>query len=205
MRKMSLALALLLVSCLRAPSPPTVPVEDDRTVVFPQFFDRAVGPVGMEGELYEVDGVMLRAVMIAANDFLPPGAKNPSCPNRQEAQSYRVIRQGNIIFVYVYENEAYCGGSSLALDSGAKYAISTDGRILRRVLDGHPDEGAWGVEATDAGSRKVPSRPGVTPAYDSIWNKPPRATTQETQDGGVGAGDGGSAVPAAQVDGGGGP
>jgi hypothetical protein len=200
MRRMSLALSLLLVSCLRASSPPTVPVGDDKTIVFPPFLDRAAGPVGVEGELYELDGVMLRAVMIAANDFLPPGAKNPSCPNRQEAQSYRVIRQGDVIFVYVYENEAYCGGSYLALDSGAKYAISTDGRILRRILDGHPEEGTRGIEATDAGSRKVPSRPGVTPAYDSVWNRPPSPTMLDAQDGGVG--DGGSAVPGTLWDGG---
>lgn len=201
MRRMSLALALLAAGCLRVSSPPPVPVGDDRTIVFPSFFERAAGPVGVEGALYELDGVMLRAVMIAANDFLPPGAKDPSCPSRQEAQSYRVIRQGDIIFVYVYENEAYCGGSYLALDSGAKYAISTDGRILRRVLDGHPEEGTWGVEATDAGSRKVPSRPGVTPSYDSVWNTPPPATRLESQqDGGVG--DGGSAVPGTRIDGG---
>ena len=73
-----------------------------------------------EGELYELDGVTLRALLIAVNDLLPPGAKDPACPNRPEAQSYRVIRQGNIVFVYVYENETYCGGSYLALDSGAK-------------------------------------------------------------------------------------
>jgi hypothetical protein len=130
---------------------------------------------------------MLHAVMVAANDFLPPGAKNPSCPNRQEAQSYRVIRQGPIVFVYIYENEAYCGDSQLALDSGAKYAISTDGRILRRVLDGQPD-GTWGLEATDAGRQRVPSRPGVTPSYDSVWNKPApleRPSAPDPGDGGV--------------------
>ncbi|WP_157231871.1 hypothetical protein [Hyalangium minutum] len=148
---------------------------------------------------------MLRAVLIAANDFLPPGAKNPSCPNRQEAQSYRVIRQGDITFVYIYENEAYCGGSYLALDSGAKYAISTEGRILRRVLDGHPEAGAPGFEVTDAGPRKVLSRPGVTPAYDSVWNKPPPGTRLDSQDGGVEEDGGGSTGPGGHVDGGGRP
>ncbi len=209
MSKMPLALVVVLAGCLRSPSIPSVPVGDDRTVVFPQFFDRAAGAVGAEGNLYELDGVMLRAVMIAANDFLPPGAKEPDCPNRQEAQSYRVIRQGDIIFVYIYENEAYCGSSQLALDSGAKYAISADGRILRRVLDGQPD-GPWGLEPADAGSRRVPSRPGVTPAYDSVWNKPSRSMTPEAQDGGVGSSDGGggalplapSPAPASGLDGG---
>lgn len=200
MRRMSLALALLLAGCSRLSSPPSLPVGDDRTIVFPPFFDRPAVPIGVEGALYELDGVTLRAVMIAANDFLPPSASNPSCPHRQEAQAYRVVRQGDIIFVYVYENEAYCGGSYLALDSGAKYAISTDGRILRRVLDGHPEEIAPGSEHSDAGHRKVPSRPGVTPEYDSVWNNPPRALVLGAPDGGVG--DGGSAPPEPQGDGG---
>jgi hypothetical protein len=194
MSRMPLALVVVLASCIRSPAVPPVPVEDDQTIVFPPFFDQAAVAVGAEGGLYELDGVMLRAVMIAANDFLPPGSKEPSCPSRQEAQSYRVIRQGNIVFVYIDENEAYCGSSQLALDSGAKYAISTDGRILRRVLDGQP-EGPSILEPEDAGSRRVPSRPGVTPAYDSIWNQPSRSLTPDVQDGGVGSSDGGVRGP----------
>jgi hypothetical protein len=190
MRKVFLVLVLVLAGCLRSPSVPVVPVGDDRTIVFPQFFDRAAEAVGAEGHLYELDGVMLRAVMIAANDFLPPGFKETDCPNRQEAQSYRVIRQGDVIFVYIYENEAYCGTSQLALDSGAKYAISADGRILRRVLDGQP-EGPSDSASADVGGQRVRSRPGVTPAYDSIWNKPPDSMSSEAQDGGAGTRDGG--------------
>ncbi len=201
LRVVPLALVIILTGCVRPPSPPVVPVEDDKTIVFPHFFDRPAGVVGVEGELYDVDGVMLRAVMIAVNDFLPYSAK-ASCPDRPEAQSYRVTRQGNIIFVYIYENEAYCGASYLALDSGAKYAISIDGRILRRVLDGQP-EGNASLEAVDAGPRRVPSRPGVTPAYDSIWNKPSHSVPQGEEDGGVSLwADGGSPL---STDGGGAP
>jgi hypothetical protein len=155
LRLLPLALVIMLASCIRNSSPPPVPVEGDKTIVFPQFFD----------------GEMLRALMIAINDFLPTRSQDTSCPNSPESQSYRVIRHGNVVFVYIYENEAYCGRTYLALDSGAKYAISTDGRILRRVLDGQPD-GTSEFEAGDGGSRGVPSRPGVTPAYDSTWNRP---------------------------------
>lgn len=68
------------------------------------------------------------------------------------AQRYLVSREGNIIFVYIYEDEEYCGGGYLALDSGVKYAISADGRILRRVFDGHPEEPFEGLNP-DGGPR----------------------------------------------------
>ncbi|MFL5347957.1 MAG: hypothetical protein ACJ8AT_24460 [Hyalangium sp.] len=185
MRNIHLALAAALAGCLRNPSVPPVPVGDDRTIAFPQFFERAADAVGAEGNLYELDGMMLRAIMIAANDFLPPGGREMDCPNRQEAQLYRVIRQGDIVFVYIHEDEAYCRSSQLALDSGVKYAISADGRILRRVLDGQP-EGSSDFKAGDGGPQRVLSRPGVTPAYDSIWNKPSGSELSESRDGGVG-------------------
>jgi hypothetical protein len=183
-RVLLLALALLSWTCVRPLGPSLAPLEDDKSIVFPPFFDRAASAVGLEGEVYELDGETLRAVAIAANDLLPPSDKPRSCPNRQEAHFYRVIRQGDIIFVYVYQDPAYCGIQDLMLDSGAKYAISTDGRILRRVLDGQP-EGPAGVENFDDGGLGVPSRPGVTPAYDAIWNKPPPSPTPQVQDGGL--------------------
>ena len=154
----------------RSLTAPQVPVEDDRTIRFPAFFEHPPEPLGTEGEVYELDGVLLRAITIAANDFIPPSVSIRSCPNRQESHRYRVIRQGNIVFVYIHEDPAACGAAYLALDSGAKYAISTDGRILRRVLDGQPEE-PFGLEVPDGGPRGVPSKPGVSPSYDTIWNK----------------------------------
>ena len=76
---------------------------------------------------YELDGELLRAVMIATRDLLGsntadllgPSSTQP-CRSRMEAQSYRVIREGNIIFVYIYENHLYCGRPYPAPDSGAK-------------------------------------------------------------------------------------
>jgi hypothetical protein len=117
-----------------------VPVEDDRSIVFPPFFEQTAVEVGAQGAPYELEGVVLQAIMIAANDFLPPGTKERPCWDRQEAHRYRVIRQGDVIFVRIDEDPAFCGGGYVPLDSGVKYAISTDGRILRRVVDGEPED-----------------------------------------------------------------
>ncbi|MGZ3459950.1 MAG: Hsp70 family protein [Archangium sp.] len=168
---------------LRSPSPPPVPVEDDKSVRFPRFFEQQAIKVGARSDPYELDGVTLRAIQLAANDFLPPGSESQPCEDRQEAQHYRVIRQGDVVFVYIYEDPKYCGFSSPALDSGAKYAISTDGRILRRVIDGQPEEPFEPVNL-DAGGW-VPARPGVPSGYDAIGNAPSRASPPEPPDGGT--------------------
>lgn len=84
-------------------------------------------------------GVALKAIMIAANHFRPPSAEEQPCWARPEAYRYRVIHQGNIIFVDISEDLEFCGMDYISLDSGASYAISVDGRILRRVTGVHPD------------------------------------------------------------------
>ncbi|KFE69166.1 hypothetical protein DB31_7068 [Hyalangium minutum] len=50
-----------------------------------------------------------------------------------------MIRQGDIIFVSVSFNFSFCRPTIWALDDGARYAISTDGRILRRLVGIEPD------------------------------------------------------------------
>ena len=194
MNPLALVLAVTLCGCLRSPGPPLVPVENDTSILFPDFPERDVVDVGTPGQPYQLDGEMLRAVMIAANDFLPPGSKDTSCRNKQEAQRYRVIRQGNIVFVHIYEDHAYCGRSYPALDSGAKYAISLDGRILRRVSDGQPEQ-AVDVEPTDGGPRKTRAEPGVAPALDGIWNDPSRPWPPGFQDGGSAEGPADASAP----------
>lgn len=106
--------------------------------------------VGDQGQPYELDGVMLRAIIIAANDYIPPGSQRRSCWDRQEAQSYRVIRQGEIIFVSIEADVSACKLDALLLDNGMCYAISADGRILRRLATGEPD-GSLQTRPFDAG------------------------------------------------------
>ncbi|HSL05457.1 MAG TPA: hypothetical protein VK901_18165, partial [Nitrospiraceae bacterium] len=150
-----------------------MPVENDRTVTFPQFFEYEPISVGTDGGTYELDGEVLKALMIAANDFLPAGDQHTPCSRKREAQFYRVIRRQNVIFIYIHENFTYCGRSYPAFDSGVQYAISTDGRILRRLLDGM-EGGPFDVSAperqSDAG---FIGEPGTSPMFEALWNTPP--------------------------------
>jgi hypothetical protein len=171
MRKLPLVFAVMLSSCMWIRRPHPTPLEDDRSIVFPRFSERTAVAVGAGNELYELDGVTLRAALIAVTDFLPPVAKNPSCWDRQEAYRYRVIRQGDIIFVRIYPDLAYCGREFLMLDGGVTYAISTDGRILRRLFEGEP-EGPVSPEPPDAGVRGVPMAPGTAPSLETHPNEP---------------------------------
>jgi hypothetical protein len=160
-------IASSLLGCARNPSPPLVPVQNDSSIVFPQFFEAEARAVGTEGQLYEVDGAVLSAVAVAASDFLHPADQGTPCRSRREAQLYRVIRQQNVVFVYIHENPAYCGHISPSLDSGVKYAISTDGHILRRVMDGQEggpfDNGP--PRQDDAG---FIGEPGTSPTFDAL-------------------------------------
>lgn len=185
MRRPSLQFLLIasLWGCVRSSAPAPARVEEDMSIHFPQFFDRAAVEVGAQGAPYELDGVTLRALAIAANDFLPPGGRNRPCEYRQEAQRYRVMRQGDIIFIYILPDYEYCGGP-MPLDGGVRYAISTDGRILRRLFDGEPEEPPQPVDL-DAGGW-VPGRPGVPSGYDEPLKAPP-SQPSEHEDGGTDA------------------
>lgn len=200
MRRISLALAVTLLGCgyVRSLFPHRAPLEEDKSIVFPEFFKHVAVEIGAQGKPYEMDGEMLRALVIASNDYLPLDDSDIPCTSRKEAQFYRVIRQGSIIFVYIYWNHEYCGYKYPAFDSGIKYAISADGRILRRLLDGQPD-GPIEPETPDAGRRRIKAEPGVSSEFEAMWNS--------RRDGGtvpsrprfppapLPATDGGSAVP----------
>jgi hypothetical protein len=175
-RYLPLIFSIAIAGCIRSLFPQPPAVEDDKSVVFPQFFESTPIEVGTSGQPYQLDGVTLRALAIAANDFLPPGRTEPRCVDRQEAHVYRVIRQGEIIFIRIDENPAYCGLRHGGLDSGAKYAISTDGRILRRIFDGM-DEYRGPID----GGTPVPGEPGVSPSFDPEHLQPLPSVT----DGGV--------------------
>ena len=116
---------------------PEKPLWANWSIKFPQFYAQEPITVGADGGLFRLDGPTLQALQIAANDYLPPREGKRHCLDTQVGQEYRVIRQGDIIFVRIDENPKYCGGY-LSLDSGADYAISVDGGILRRVIGIEP-------------------------------------------------------------------
>lgn len=157
--------------------------------MFPEFHGSPALVMGEHGKTYALDGLMLRALMVAANDFIPSAAEPRPCWASLEAQEFQVIRQADRVFVSIYVNPAHCGHPVTLLDAGAKYAISEDGRILRRVLGSETGAPAT-PPSPDAG--KVFRAPGLStvlkpPGYDIAPHLPPA-----WREGGSGV-DGGSA------------
>lgn len=134
------AVALLVAPMLCVRKPPDWYAHQDRSIRVPAFDARTKLDT-------TIDGPTLQAIRLAAEDYAPPTSEPRACAHTQAAQLYKVSHQGDIIFVQVSRNPEACGGQGLALDAAARYAISRDGRILRRVLDGEPDN----TEPEDAG------------------------------------------------------
>ncbi|WP_147443771.1 hypothetical protein [Corallococcus sicarius] len=181
MRQLRLLMVALLMGCVRGPRTPPVLVEDDRSIVFPEFTDDSVIELQPEQRPYVLEGALLQALMIATNDFLPPASKDVPCQDRPESQRYLATRRGDLFFIHISEEPAACGKTYPALDSGAWYAISRDGRIRRRVVDGMAEAPA---DAGSGDSQAVPAEPGVAPALDSVWNDPSRPWPEGLRDGG---------------------
>ncbi|REG34395.1 hypothetical protein ATI61_103289 [Archangium gephyra] len=165
LRNLPLALTVILSSCALFQKPALR--QEDTSIRFPNFREHFATTLGEQGKPYELDGATLRAITIAANDFIPPHGGEQQCWEKQEAHRYRVIRQGDIIFVMIGADPKACTPSVIPLDGGAKYAISLDGRILRRLFDGEPE----GVNPAPESAKQEPqgtpipdSQVGATPA-----------------------------------------
>jgi hypothetical protein len=161
-------LILALSGCVRNQAQSPTWEEEDKSIRFPKFNDRSMSQIGKEGGLHEMDGETLRAINIAASDFIRPTSKARPCWETREAHRYRVVREGGIIFVQIYLDPFYCEMPFMFLDYGVKYAISTEGRILRRLYEGEPED-LSGPPAADAGELGPeysvdPSRLGVIDA-----------------------------------------
>ena len=83
-----------------------------------------------------LDGYTLQAIRIAADDYLDPDPRERPCRDKQTSYGYRARRVGDVIFVRIDFKPENCGRDIGMLDDGVTYAISVDGRILRRALDG---------------------------------------------------------------------
>ncbi|WP_224364879.1 hypothetical protein [Hyalangium versicolor] len=133
-----------------------------------------------------MDGATLRALQVAAEDFFPPSDKPLPCAQTQAAHDFEVVHEGDIIFVRISENPRHCGEKYYGLDGAVRYAISKEGRILRRVFDGEPE----GTDSPDAGlsrpSEELPVRPdGGGPILDMSVQWDETRTPFGRLDGGV--------------------
>jgi hypothetical protein len=175
MKSAPLLVAIVLLSCVRSSSLQTVQVEDDKSIVFPDFF---------QGEAAGLDGATLQALMIASQDLFSSGSRELPCWERQEGHDYRFVRKAGVVFVYIYANPARCGRKLLAFDAGVKYAISADGRILRRMFDSEP-EGPPSSPSPDAGVQEPSNEPGLSTIIQTPGDEPSRYLPSAWLDGGV--------------------
>ncbi len=182
LKKLSLLAAIALLSCVRSPDSHRAQVEDDRSIVFPEFFK---GGASGERQSYLLDGVTLKALVIASQDFFPPDSRELLCWEKLEGHDYRIIRQADVVFVYLYVSPTRCAREFLAFDSGAKYAISTDGRILRRIFESVP-EGPPEPLSPDAGVGSPSREPGFSSITLTPGDEPSRYLPSTWLDGGTG-------------------
>jgi hypothetical protein len=108
----------------------------------PEYQDMSVHLPVFDSELKldtDLDGQTLQAIQIAADDFLRADPKDTSCASKQSSHRYRALRQGNIIFVRIDYKPENCGQTTGMLDGGATYAVSAEGKMLRRNRDGIGD------------------------------------------------------------------
>lgn len=160
---------------------------------WPQHQDSSVQMPGYDAIMAgaPLDGPTLRALQVATSDFFPAWGPLRACIDTPEAHKYYAVRRGEIIYVAILQDPGYCGREYSSLDSGVRYAISVDGRILRRLLDGEP------VADTpdDAGFEERGSEPvsldGGTTAIDVTVPPGARVSFPVLVDGGSPSPDGG--------------
>ncbi|RUO94824.1 hypothetical protein D7Y11_02540 [Corallococcus sp. AB018] len=171
MKRLLLVGAVLCAGCMRREANPSDSLaSEDRSIVFPEMFAREALTVAAPGQPYSLEGGLLRAMLVAADDFLPRQPEGRSCWSRREAHRFRLLREGDIVFIRMDLDPRACEPGGLSLDGGVMYAVRlSDGRILRRLHDGEP-EGPLGPGGPDAGVPTGPSDPSI-PVGDTSWGQ----------------------------------
>ena len=121
---------------------------------WPQQQEPGLGMPGYEAIMAgtAIDGPTLRALEVAAADFFPAQDAPRACIDTPAAHKFYAVRNGEVIYIAILQDPAYCGRAYPSLDAGVRYAISLDGRILRRLLDGEPDLATGQADAEDGGT-----------------------------------------------------
>jgi hypothetical protein len=139
---------------------------------FPEMFARESLAVGAPGQVYVLDGVLLRAMSVAADDFLPHEQEGQACWSRRTAYRFRLLREADIVFVRMDVDPRACGTGGLPLDGGVTYSVRvSDGVILRRLHDGEPN-GSPAPAAFDAGIPDASPETSSMPVGDTTWGTP---------------------------------
>ena len=139
-----------------------------------------------------IDGPTLRALQVAANDFFPAWGPLRACIDTPEAHKYYAVRRGEIIYVAISQDPGYCGRAYSSLDSGVRYAISVDGRILRRLLDDEPELDTPPDGGFEEGGAESTILDGGATAIDVTVPPEARASFPVFADGGSPSPDGGT-------------
>ncbi|NNC07794.1 hypothetical protein HJC10_33735 [Corallococcus exiguus] len=172
MKRLLLVGAVLCAGCMRREANPSDSLaSEDRSIVFPEMFAREALTVAAPGQPYSLEGGLLQAMLVAADDFLPRQPEGRSCWSRREAHRFRLLREGDIVFIRMDLDPRACEPGGLSLDGGVTYAVRlSDGRILRRLHDGEP-EGPLGPGGPDAGVPTGPSDHPSIPVGDTSWGQ----------------------------------
>ncbi|NNB90564.1 MULTISPECIES: hypothetical protein [Corallococcus] len=172
MKRLLLVGAVLCAGCMRREANPSDSLaSEDRSIVFPEMFAREALTVAAPGQPYSLEGGLLQAMVVAADDFLPRQPEGRSCWSRREAHRFRLLREGGIVFIRMDLDPRACEPGGLSLDGGVTYAVRlSDGRILRRLHDGEP-EGPLGPGGPDAGVPTGPSDHPSIPVGDTSWGQ----------------------------------
>lgn len=151
MRRLLLLSPLLLSSCLRgAPVSSAAPADEAPSLQVPQLLGVKATPVGEQGALYRLDGTTVRALTVATQDFFSASGQGKECWQNTEGHRYELFQQDGVTFVHITANFATCWQKFAPMDYGVTYAISAEGRILRRIFTGEPDD-PYRLPVSDAG------------------------------------------------------
>ena len=151
-----------LLAFLGCNSRQSAPIKEDPSVRFPNFYRTVPSRLDPDGGLLELDDLVIQGIQVASAHFFDgPRPLGRPCSENRWAYRYRVVRQGDIVFVKIEGDPRRCGQEYTLDDSGATYAVGADGQILRwrpgaGILDDFEDE-------PDAG-RLVPAEERGAPA-----------------------------------------
>ncbi|RYZ39447.1 MAG: hypothetical protein EOO71_20040 [Myxococcaceae bacterium] len=171
MRRLWVVGMVLFVGCMRRQGAASEPSwVEDPSIAFPDFSARTALSADAPGQVYALDGALLRAVALAADAFLPREHEGRSCWNRRESYRFRILREGDIAFVRIDADPRACTPDARLLDGGAIYAVGiSEGRILRSLHDGEPD-GTPVPASPDAGASASPPDTSI-PVGDTSWGE----------------------------------